>query len=278
MLTKEKKAEEVEEVKNLINDYSVIGLINMHALPGRQLHKIREKLRGIAIIKMIKKTLLTKAINESSKKDLSKIIEKISDKPALIFTNENPFRLFKILKESRMPAAAKAGAITIKDIIIQKGPTSLPPGPGISTLQKVGLKTSVQGGKIAVMADKVVLKSGEKFGEDLVGVLSLLKIEPMEIGLDVVCTWDDGIIFDKSVLDISVKQYLSDIQKCVQNAVNLSVNTGYPTKLTIEMMISKAFGEAKNLCIEAKIIEKDFIGDVLANAVREASALESCLK
>lgn len=278
MLTKQEKMSKVKSLGKAVESYSVIGLLNMHTLPGKQLHKIREKLNGIAVIRMSKKKLLIRTLESSGKKILVEKLGSSEIVPALILSNENPFMLFRILKENRIPAAAKAGATATKDVLIQKGSTPLPPGPAISTLQKVGLKTSVQGGKIAVLADKVVLKAGEKFSDDIVGVLSLLKIEPMEIGLDVVCAWDGGIIFGKEILNVDTEEYLSEMQRCIQNAVNLSVNAGYPTKLTIELMLQKAFNEAKGLCMEAKIIEKEFIGDLLAKAVSEADALGSLIK
>ena len=39
--------------------------------------------------------------------------EKLTDVPALMLTNENPFKLYKLLKENRTPAAAKPGDIAI---------------------------------------------------------------------------------------------------------------------------------------------------------------------
>jgi large subunit ribosomal protein L10 len=178
------------------------------------------------------------------------------------------------LKDNRTKIAAKPGDIATKDVIIPKGPTELPPGPAISTLQKIGIKASVQSGKITVLDNKTVCKVGEKITSDMVGVFSLLRIEPMEIGLDLVAAWEDEMIFDKSILDISVDDYLRDLQKCIQCGVNLSVNIGYPTKLTINMMLQKAFSEARTLCIDANILEKGFIDEILLKAVREAKNLE----
>jgi len=271
-MLREEKLQEVETIKNLLDSYAVIGIINMHKLPARQLQQIKHSIN--AKIKMSKKSLMIRAIESSNKKDIQKLKENISGPTALIFTNENPFRLFKTLKENRSPRAAKAGDIATKDIIVQKGPTSLPPGPAISVLQKVGLKASVQGGKIAVLQDKVVCKAGETVSGDLATVLSLLKIEPLEIGLDLVAAFD-GILYSKSVLDIDVNNYIAELQTCVTRGVNLSLNTGYPTKLTIEMMLQKAFAETKSLCLEANILEKDFIDEVLLKAIKQATLLEN---
>ena len=85
---------------------------------------------------MSKKNLILRALDKTDKK-MDELKEKIEKETALILTNENPFRIFKIIKENRAPAAAKVGQVATKDITIQKGPTPIAPGPAISTLQKV---------------------------------------------------------------------------------------------------------------------------------------------
>ena len=270
-MLKQDKPRVVEELTDMINSYSVIGVINMRKLPARALLQMKESLRGAAVIRMSRKTMIKRALDGSNKE--IKNLE-LTAVPALLFSNENPFRLYRLIKDSRTPAAARPGDIPANDIIIQKGSTGLPPGPSISTLQKVGLKTSVQAGKIAVMSDKVVCKAGESVTQEVADVLSLLKMEPMEIGMDLVYVWENGTIYGHDVLDVSPESYIQELMLGVARAVNLSVNTGYPTKLTAPMMIQKAFMEARTLAIEADVIEKDFIDHVLAKAARAAKMLE----
>ncbi len=274
-MLRQEKPKYIEDLARMIDEYSVIGILNMHKLPSRALQHMRESMRGTTIIKMGKKTLIKRAIGNSNKNNIRLLDEKLTGVPALLLTNENPFRLFKLLKENRTPAPAKPGDIAIKDITIQKGSTNLPPGPSISTLQKIGLKTSVQGGKIAVLQDKAVCRAGEKITQDLAGVLSLLKIEPMETGLELTYVWEDGTIYGKDVLDVSVEDYINELTRGVTYAVNLSVNVGYPTKLTIPLMIQKAFAEAKSLAVERGLAEKDFIEELIARAERAALAIEN---
>lgn len=274
-MRKEEKPKYVENLTEMINNYSVVGVLNMHKMPARALQQMRESMRGTTVIKMGKKGFISRALNSSKKSNIKPLGEKLVGEPALLLTNENPFRLFRLIKENKTPAAAKPGDIATKDIVISKGSTNLPPGPSISTLQKVGLKTSVQGGKIAVMADKVACKSGEKITQDLADVLSLLKIEPMEIGLDLAYVWEDGTVYGKEVLDVSVEDYINELTMCVTQGVNLSVNTGYPTKLTMPLMLQKAFIETKALAVERDIVEKEFIEDILKKAERAAKSLES---
>ncbi|MBI2075634.1 MAG: 50S ribosomal protein L10 [Candidatus Aenigmarchaeota archaeon] len=270
-MLKNEKPKEVEDLKNLMESYSLVGILNMHKLPTRQLQKIKKQLGSRAVIRMSRKSMLSRALDASQKSALK---EKIVGEPALILSNESPFKLFRVLKENRASAPAKAGDIAKNDIVIAKGPTSLPPGPAISTLQKIGLKTTVQAGKIAVSQDKVVAKSGETVNDDMVGAFNLLKMEPMEIGLDMVVALEKGTLYDKSVLDIDIDVYLKNLQLAVQHAINISLHTGYLVPETAVLSVQKAFNEAKSLCIAANILEKEFIGDVLAKAVTEAKALE----
>jgi large subunit ribosomal protein L10 len=274
-MLKQQKVDDVEKIKRLMESHSVVGVLNMHKLPARQLQEIRHSIG--AKIKMSKRSLILRALESSDKKGINKMKDRINGPSALLFTNENPFRLFRILKENRSPAAAKAGDVPNKDIIIQKGSTGLPPGPAISTLTKIGLKASVQNGKIAVLQDKTVTKAGDTITEDVAAVLGLLKVEPLEIGLDLAFVYEDGMIYDRSVLDVSVESYIEDFQRCAQHGINLSVNTNYPTKQTIELMIQKTFIEAKAVCVDANILEKDFIDEVLKKAIRQSLALEKQL-
>jgi large subunit ribosomal protein L10 len=240
------------------------------------LQKIKSDLKGIAIIEMGKKNLIRRAL-EKSKKDVKSLEEKIIGEPAMIFSNENPFRLFKILKERRSSAPARLGDIAPNDIVIPKGSTGLPPGPAISTLQKIGLKTTVDKGKISIAQDKVVVKSGEGVNEDVVNALNLLKIEPMEICLDLVTAWQNEEIYDKSVLDIDVDEYLNNINLAVQQMINISLDTGYLMPETAKMALHKAFIEAKELALTANILDKDIIGELLLKAVSEAKALDALM-
>ena len=270
-MLKTEKPKQVQKIATLVKEHKIVGVLKMHKLPAKQLQQMREKLRGKAVIKMTKKSILKRSLPE----ELHGKLEGRKIEPALLFSNENPFRLYKILKENRTPASAKPGDLASKDIVISQGPTPLPPGPAISTLQKVGLKASVQGGKITIMQDKIVCKQGDTVSEDLASVLTLLKIEPLEIGLDLMVVLENGVLYEKSVLDIDQAVYINDIQSAVQKGINLSLNTGFITGFTSSMALQKAFVEARTLCIDANVPEKGFIDDVLAKAIREARALKN---
>ncbi len=273
MLKKDKPVE-LEKVKKLVQGYSTVCILDMHKMPAGSLQKIREALRGTAAIRMAKKVLIKKALESLEMNEIKKRLDSINDKEiALLLANENPFRIFRVLKENRTSAPARTGDTAPADIIIAKGTTELPPGPAISTLQKLGLKTSVQQGKIFVMQEKTAVKAGEKITDDMVNAFNLLKMEPMEIGLEIVFAWD-GAMYEKSVLDIDVEDYRNRLLSAMQEAMNVAVNAGYPTEESIGIMIQKSFAEARELCMHSGIISKEFIEYVLIKAIREASLLK----
>ncbi|MBI4015083.1 MAG: 50S ribosomal protein L10 [Candidatus Aenigmarchaeota archaeon] len=273
-MLKSRKAEEVEKLAVLAREYSVIGLLNIRKMPTKQMQKIKANLKGKAIVKVSKNILIRKAM-EKADKDLGALSAKLSGESAIIFSNDNPFRLFAMLKANRIPSAAKAGDVAPDDITVQKGPTGLPPGPAITTLQKLGLKTTVEAGKISVADDKIVAKKGAIITKELANGFNLLKMQPMQIGVDMIAAWEQGVIYASDILNIDEDEYKRSVERAVVEAFNLAVNANYPTKETINVMISKAFHEAKSLAIAGNVTEKEFIGEVLAKAVCEAKALET---
>ena len=272
MLKKEKIAE-VEKLNDAMKGYGVIGVVSVHKMPGRQLQDIKNMLKGKAVIRVAKKSLINLAFDKVGIEGIKELREKLQGESAILLTNDNPFRIYKIIEKIKSPASAKTGDIAPSDIEVKAGPTDLAPGPAITALQKVGLKTKVDAGKIAVISDKVVCKKGEKITPDMVNVFAMLKMQPMEIGLNLTAILEKGIVYDKDVLSIDEDAYMSRISEAITSMINLSVYAGYPTAETIEIMIQKAFREMKNIGIEANLMEKDVIEDVIAKAERQALAL-----
>lgn len=247
---RKEKIEAVEKLAETIKSYPVIGVLNLYKTPANALQKIKKELKGKAVIKVAKKNALLRALEKSGKQSLKDFI---TDYPALILANLDPFRLYLFLQKKKTPAAAKPGDIPTSDIEVKAGPTDLPPGPAISTLTKVGLPAKVDAGKIAIMKDKVILKAGEKVSLDLSSALQLLKLQPMEIGLNAVVFEENGILYKKEQLFIDEAKLLNDIQLAIQNAFNFSINAEIPTKETIGFMLAKAWMQAKQIATEAKI-------------------------
>ncbi len=273
----EYKKEIVNDLINLINEYPIIGVVNMENLPAPQLQKMRAQLRGKFYITMTKRRLIKLAFEQtkSKKKGVEQLESCLGGMPALIFTRENPFKLSKTLQKNKSPAPAKAGQTAPRDIVVNKGPTPFAPGPIIGELALAGIKSGVEGGKVAIKEDIVVVKSGEKIKPKVAEILTRLGIQPMEVGLDLVAVYENGLIYGRDILSIDEKEYLNRLNTASRWAFNLAIESGYTTKATINILIGKAYNEAKTLGISQKIFDKEIIEILLGKAEQQMLSLKT---
>lgn len=245
-MVKESKLAAVEEVKKTLAEFKVIGLIDMHKAPSKQMQKIRNGLRGRATIRMVKKSILTHAI-ESMKDEKIKTIENyLPTQPALVLTDMEPFRFYVAAKSMKFKTFAKPGDIANDDIWVSAGPTPLMAGPAISDFQAVGLPASIEAGKIAVRKDTLFVKKGEAIEAKKANILRKLGVEPSDVSLNVVAVYDNGHVYAKDVLDLALA-YPAMLQAAIANARNLAVTVEWPTKESIGYLLSKAAIAAKAL-------------------------------
>ncbi|MBI2658191.1 50S ribosomal protein L10 [Candidatus Woesearchaeota archaeon] len=269
------KKEIVAKLARLINENPIIAVVNMENLPAPQLQTMRAQLRGKFLMTMTKRRLIKLAIEDTKakKKGIESLEAHLGGMPALIFTKENPFKLSNTLQKSKSPAPAKAGQTAPRDIIVNKGATSFAPGPIIGELALAGIKSGVEGGKVAIKEDSVVVKAGEKIKPKVAEILIRLGIQPMEVGLDLVAVYENGIIYGRDVLSVDEKEYMGRLANASRWAFNLAVYASYPTKSTISTLLGKAHNDAKALGIAQNILEKGIIDSLLAKAEMQMKSL-----
>lgn len=247
-MTSDIKKKEVESLKSLMAKNRVISVGDIASLPSKQFQDIRKSLRGKVAIRVTKKRLIRKAIESLNEKDIKPLEKYLNNTmPVLLFTNEDPFKLYKLLKKSKSSAAAKPGQIAPRDLVVLAGPTPFPPGPIIGELGQLGIVASVENGKVVVKKDKVLAKEGDVISGKAASLLAKLGVEPMEIGLNLKVVYDNGILYEKSVLDIDETKLLNDIKLAHQRALSLALKVNYLSKETIKLFISKAALQARAL-------------------------------
>ena len=250
------KKDEVRDIKKLIADHPYFGLVDLESLPALQFQRMRIALKDKITVKVTRKRLIKFAIAEmkDSKPNIEAVLDHMGGMVALIFTTESPFRLYSLLAKSKTRASAKPGQIAPYNIIIPAGPTPFAPGPVISEFASVGIKTSVQGGKIFVKDDVVVAREGEKIKQKVAEILLRLGVQPMEIGLNLVAVYDNGIIYKRDVLAIDEGAYYNNIRQASADSIALAMFIGYATKETAELMIMKAERESRSVAKSANIM------------------------
>ncbi|MEA3429793.1 MAG: 50S ribosomal protein L10 [Nanoarchaeota archaeon] len=273
----EYKKKIIDDFVKLSDEYPIIAAINMEGLPTATLQKMREQLRGRVVIRMTKRRLMKILFDKikDKKPGIEQLTEHLKGMPALLFTKDNPFKLFKILDKNKTSAPAKGGQIAPKDVIVKAGPTPFAPGPIIGELGSFGIKSGVEGGKIAIKEDKVVVKEGEVINGKLAGILGRLGVQPMEIGMDLTAAYEDGTIYAKSILRIDEDEFMEKLMNSHRYAFNLAFEISYPTKDNIELMLQKAFKDSRGLALEQNILADAVVGQLLEKAERQMLSLKN---
>ncbi|HOW29545.1 MAG TPA: 50S ribosomal protein L10 [archaeon] len=241
--TKSWRHTQFDDISKLIGSYKVVGIADLKDFPSNLLQKVKKNVDD-TVFKVTSKNVLKKVLESKGHKD---IVEKLPDQPIVILTNKNAFELYGAIKKTKARSKAKIGMLAPIDIVVPAGDTGLPPGPALSDLKKVGIKAQVRGATIFVPDDTVIAKAGSVINSDIVSTLSKLDIKPVELLLSVVLVKEDGMIYNKEVLDIDRDTIIMQIATAARQAIGLGVDIGYICKETVEPMIVKAEREAKAL-------------------------------
>jgi len=267
------KQDEVDQIISLAKEYSLTGLVDLHGIPAKQMQEMRRDLRGKAVLRMTRNTLIEHAFTQMGK-PIEGINTYLDGQSALIYTNDNPFQLYKKLQQTMTKMAARPGDIAPEDIVVEKGPTSFKPGPVVGVFQQAGLPAAIEGGKVVIRETKTFVKAGEEINAKQADVMSKLDIRPIDVGLNLQVAFYDGTFYEPSTLAIDETEYYNNVVLAAQQAFNLAVNAAYPTAQTIEPIITKAAGEARNLGVEAAIYSKDIVELIIGRASLQAKALK----
>ena len=272
------KAEAVQEIKNLLQKHNAVGVASLQKVRAAQLQELRRKLVKNAYLRVVKNTIIKRAIAEcKDKPGLENLEDHLAGSNIFLFTNLNPFKLTILLEKSRVKTTAKAGDIAAFDVTISAGNTGLPPGPIISQFTAVGLPTRIEAGSVWVSRDTMVAKKGEVIPARLASVLSKLGIKPVEVGLTLKAVYDEGLIIIGEELRLDLGEARRSIEKAHVEAFNLSVNAAYPNAENITLLLQTTHQEAYRLALNASIPNSDTVKDLIRKAHTEMLSLSTRL-
>lgn len=274
-MVSERKKQVLQELKKEMTGHKVVGIVDMNKLPARQLLELRGNLKGKAVIRMAKKRVIALALKESR---LDKLAEYKAIMPTLLFSDENPFRLARVIAEAKSSAPAKAGDVLDKDVVVQAGPTSIAAGPAIGEFQKLKIPVGVEDGKIAVKKETAVARKGDEVTPEMASLFQKLGINPVEIGLNLLAVCEEGMVYPKDVLFVPPGYYLDQLKEGYSNAFALTLSVGFVTRDNVETLLSKAHAEAKSLAMELGFVSEETLLPLLAKGVKEAEMLKEKVK
>jgi large subunit ribosomal protein L10 len=270
------KISDVEEIVQLVSQYSVLGIASLQKVRAVQLQAFKKNLEGQVYMRVLKNTLIRRAIEDcTDKPELKKLEEYLTGSNVYLFTSLNPFKLALTLKRGKVKTTAKAGDIAAFDVVIPAGNTGQPPGPIISQLNSAGLPTRIESGSVWISKDTLVVKKGEVIDERLASVLSKLGIKPVESGLAMNAAYDEGLVITREQLNIDTDETKKSVEAAYAEAFTLSLGIAYPTTENVATLLQIAHQEAYALSMSAAIPSKETITDLIRKANFEMLSLSA---
>jgi len=264
----------VNEISEELSKYNTVAILNLENLPSRQSQLIRRKIKEHAKIIITRKRLFRLAIEKSGKKEFEQLKDYLTGMPALILTNQNAFELFKILKDNMSSAPAKAGQTAPEDIWVKAGPTPFAPGPVIGELGAANIVAGIDGGKVVVKKDSLVVKEGEKVPIAAANILARLDIKPMKIGLNLIVALEKDQLYQRKVLNIDINEYIKNFKTAALDAKKLAIGANILTTETAVIMLKEAHLDAKKLALGAEILCDETKEHLMKKAESHAATLK----
>jgi large subunit ribosomal protein LP0 len=223
-------------------EYKNVLICGVDNVGSHQMQKIRISLRGKAVVLMGKNTICRKAIREHGvdNPSLEALLPFTKGNVGFVFTNDDLNVIRKIVLENKVPAAAKQGSLAPIDVFVPPGPTGLDPGQ-TGFFQALNIATKIARGSIEIINQVHLIKAGEKVTSSHVALLSKLNILPFFYGVKVNQVYENGSVYEASVLDLTKEDLYAKFFAGVRKIAALSLAIGYPTVASAPHILGGAF-------------------------------------
>jgi large subunit ribosomal protein LP0 len=276
---REKKAAYFQKLVGLLQDYSKIFVVGLDMVGSKQVQTVRMQLRGKGEMLMGKNTMIRKCIRDNleSMPHLEALLPYVEGNSAFIFVKTDFEEIREIIKKNSVGASARAGVVAPIDVTIPKGVTALQPTE-TSFFQALNISTKITKGNIEILNDVDIIHKGRKVMPGEAALLQKLGVKPFTYGLQIMSVYEDGAVFDPSILDLTDADMLAKFQSGVANVAAVSLASGYPTIASVVHSFLNGYKNVLSIAIAtdytyplAKDI-KAFLSDPAAIARAAAAA------
>jgi len=242
MAVADRKQSYFAKLAKLLEEYPKIIIVGADNVGSNQMQKIRKSLRGKGILLMGKNTMVRKAIRGAAENNqkLTAVLEFVKGNVGLVFAKDDLPAIKKIILENRVAAPAKVGAIAPSDVVVPAGPTGMEPTQ-TSFLQALSIPSKIVKGQVEIINDVKLITTGQKVGSSESALLAKLNIKPFSYGLVIQNIYDEGSIYDPSVLDMTDDIILEKFRGGVKNVACVSLALGIPTVASLPHSLIKGY-------------------------------------
>jgi len=261
---------------SLLEEYKTIFVVNVDNVGSNQMHQIRQKMRGTAVILMGKNTMVRRALRDgmADKPHFEKLLTTVQGNIGFIFTNGDLAETKTQILENRVKAPAKAGALAPNDVVIPAGNTGMEPGK-TSFFQALGVPTKIARGTIEIISDVNLIEAGTKVGASEAALLNMLNISPFTYGMTINSVYADGNVFPAAVLDITDEDLVANYVAGMANITAVSLALQIPTVSAVPHLIVNGYKDLLSVGItleDYSFPALDKIKEMLANPAAFAAA------
>jgi len=218
------------KLQTLLDTHKQILICGADNVGSNHMQKIRKSLRGRAVLLMGKNTMIRKAIRSHLEKNphLDVLLPAIRGNVGFVFIVDDLNGVRGELLRNRVGAPAKPGAVAPNSVIVPAGPTGMEPTQ-TSFLQALNIPSKINKGQVEIINDVHLIKAGDRVGNSEATLLSKLNIRPFTYGLKILQVYDNGNMYDPSVLDLTDDDIITKFREGVANIACVGLAIGYPT-------------------------------------------------
>jgi len=255
------------KLKDLIETYPSIFIVNVDNVGSNQMHQIRQALRGKGQILMGKNTLVRRAVRLilAENPDYERFLPHVRGNVGFVFTSSDLKEVRDVIVENKVAAPAKAGAIAPNDVYVPAGNTGMEPGK-TSFFQALNIPTKIARGTIEIVSDIHLVPAGQKVDASQATLLNMLNISPFTYGMKIIQIFSEGQLFPESVLNVSEDELLEKFMSGVKAIASISLAINYPTLASVTHSLVNSY---KNLLAVALATDITFEGAEKAKAYLE---------
>lgn len=241
----ERKQAYFTKLIQLLDEYPKILIVGADNVGSFHMQSIRKSLRGKAVLLMGKNTMIRKAIKGHLEQNpnLEKLLPHVKGNVGFVFTKADLGEVAKLLTDNKVEAVAKAGGIAPCDVIVPAGSTNLEPTK-TSFFQALNIATKIARGQIDISVDVPLIKAGDKVNNSQAALLQMLNMKPFKYGLSLITIYEDGSIYDPSILKITTDDILASFRKGIATLTAVSLGAGYPSAPAMPHFVNSGFKKA----------------------------------
>jgi large subunit ribosomal protein LP0 len=263
------------KLAKLLEEYPKIMIVGADNVGSNQMQKVRKSLRGKAVILMGKNTMVRKAIRGAAENNpkLNAILPTIRGNVGLVFAKDDLGSIKKIILENRVAAPAKVGAIAPNDVVVPAGPTGMEPTQ-TSFLQALNIQSKIVKGQVEIINDVKLIVTGQKVGSSESTLLAKLSIKPFQYGLNILTIYDEGSLYEASVLDMTDDIILGKFKSGLQNVAAVALALRVPSIAAVPHTLKQAYKNilSVSLATDFTIKQTESLKAYLANPSAFAAA------